>query len=350
MRESSFDLPADPRIRRILIIKWSALGDVVIATALFSDIRNAFPDAVIDLHTHPPHKQLFLHDPRFNELCAIDVRRGQGWRGAQQWLRFVLDKAYDAVFDLQSNDRSRLLMTLWWLTGRSPRWRVGNHRRFPYNVTRAPESGVRHAFDIHRETLAAAGIPTLTDRPALHIGEDHHRRAAALMEAHGLEKDRFAVLIPGSKATGMLKRWGTERYAALAEMLKERGLKNVVMLGGPDDWEECARIAARCSGNWLVNLCGETRVLDIVPICAAARLIVANDTGPAHVASCTEAPMLVICGPTDPRRVKPVGNHVRALQAGIDCINCYRKECSNRHACMELITPRMVLETFTDVF
>jgi heptosyltransferase-2 len=346
MMATSFNLPADPRIRRILIIKWSALGDVVISTAMFNDIRNAFPHAIIDLHTLPPYEQLFTDDPCFNGLCTIDVRRGEGWRGSLRWLRFMLPRAYDAVFDLQSNDRSRLLMTLWWMTGRSPRWRVGTHRRFPYNVAREEKTGPQHVFVVLRETLAVAGVPTLTERPVLRLGEDHHRRCSELMRDNGLENGEFAILIPGSKAGGLLKRWGADRYAELAVLLKERGLKNVVLLGGPDDQEECARIASRCGGGWLVNLCGQTRILDIVPLCAVARLIVANDTGTAHVASCTPTPMVVICGPTDPRRVKPVGNNVRALQADIDCINCYLKGCSH-HSCMKMITPRMVLGTLS---
>lgn len=131
-------------------------------------------------------------------------------------------------------------------------------------------------------------------------------------------------------------------------MLKEHGLKNVVLIGGPDDHEECAKISSRCGGNWLVNLCGQTRILDIVPLSSAAKLIVANDTGTAHVASCTSTPMLVICGPTDARRVKPVGKHVRTLQADIDCINCYRKECSH-HSCMKGVTPDMVFGKFADI-
>ena len=94
-----------------------------------------------------------------------------------------------------------------------------------------------------------------------------------------------------------------------------------------------------------MNLCGRTEVLDIVPLCEGARAIVANDTGTAHVASCTERPMVVICGPTDPRKVKPVGDNVVALQASLPCINCYGKTCDHHHACMESITPEQVFET-----
>ncbi len=169
------------------------------------------------------------------------------------------------------------------------------------------------------------------------------------MAAHGLEAGRFAVLLPGSQAAGWLKRWGAQRYAALARLLRERGVDKVVLLGGPDELEECAAIAGACDVSWLVNLCGQTKMLDLVPLAAAARLIVANDTGTAHVASCTTTPMVVICGPTDPRRVKPVGENVRALQADIDCRNCYGKTCAHDHACMAAITPAMVLAALTKV-
>jgi heptosyltransferase-2 len=79
----------------------------------------------------------------------------------------------------------------------------------------------------------------------------------------------------------------------------------------------------------------------VIPICARARVIVANDTGTAHLASATGRPMVVICGPTDPRRVKPLGDNVDAFQAELPCINCYRKHCAH-HSCMRLITPAMV--------
>jgi lipopolysaccharide heptosyltransferase II len=346
----SIDLTADPAIRRILVLKWSAMGDVVISTAMFQDIRRAFPEAVIDLHTLPPYRQLFEQDPSFSELCTIDVRRRQGgWGGLRRWLQFVRSRHYDAVFDLQSNDRSRLAMVLWWLTGSAPRWRVGNHRRFPYNVARPPSAVLPHAFDMQRATLTAAGIPALTERPVLHPSAEHNRHAAELMAAHDLSAGNFAVLLPGSQAAGWLKRWGAQRYAALARLLRERGVAKVVLLGGPDELEECAAIAGACDGAWLVNLCGQTRMLDLVPLAAAARLIVANDTGTAHVASCTTTPMVVICGPTDPRRVKPVGENVRALQADIDCRNCYGKTCAHDHACMAAITPAMVLAALAKV-
>ena len=336
------NLPSNLHIRRILVMKWSALGDLVISTAMFSDIRRAFPDAVIDLQTLPSFAELFANDQRFNHVHAVDTRKKMGlWR----WLKFVRDKSYDLVFDFQSNDRSQIFMVLWFLSGRAPRWRVGNHMRFPYNVAADAARGCLHAFDLQRETLKAAGVPVVASRPRLYHHSDNQVNADALMASHGLVARKFAVFFPGSQIRGLLKRWGSERYANLAGVLKAGGVEKIVLLGGPDDEQECLEIKNRCSEDWLVNLCGQTKVLDLIPLCDAAQLIVANDTGPAHVASSTPSPtpMVVICGPTDPRRVKPVGDNVVALQANLDCINCYGKECSH-HSCMRMITAEMVVD------
>jgi heptosyltransferase-2 len=200
-----------------------------------------------------------------------------------------------------------------------------------------------HAFDHLRVALHAGGIATPTPHPVLYPGPEHQARAALLMQQHELSADRYALLMPGCKAGGELKRWGARRYIALAINLHNNGLERVVLIGSADDQDVCRRIAAEC-GDWLVNLCGATTILDLVPLCAQARCIVSNDTGTAHVAAAGDRPLVVICGPTDPRRVKPIGDKVTTLQADIFCINCYRKDCAH-HSCMALISPERVFET-----
>ncbi|MBL8251365.1 MAG: glycosyltransferase family 9 protein [Candidatus Competibacter sp.] len=338
------DLPADPAIRRILVIKWSAMGDVMIATALFEDIARAFEGREIHLNTLPAWEKLFAGDTRFQRVFAIDLRdASRPLAAVREWLRLVRRERYDLIIDLQSNDRSRLLVTLLRLSGARIPYRVGINRRWPYNIV--PETNFPRSTPIltrMRAALNAGGIATATGRPVLSIPESHAVRARQLLAAHGAKPGDYAVFLPGCSAGGQLKRWGFERYAALAERLHQEGLDRIVLIGGPDEIEECRRIAERC-GPWLVNLCGQTAILDIPPLCASARCIVANDTGTAHLAAVTPTPMTVICGPTDPVRVKPLGDNVTALQAALPCVNCYRKTCSH-HSCMKMITPAQVLQ------
>jgi len=339
-------LPGRTDIRRILILKWSAMGDVVIATTAMEDVRRAFPEAEIDLNTMPAFAGLFAHDPRFREVFGFPFRgpdRGLG--GVLRWLRKVRAGRYDLLVDLQANDRSRFMVGLLKLLPGRPRYRIGIRGRFPYNVHPDPIPMPWHVFDVTRSALANAGIPRTTDRPVLHVSERNEADARDLMAKCGLHPGRFGVFLPGCQAAGYLKRWGAERYAELARRLVAEGLEKVALIGGPDEADELGRIEA-LAGPAVVNLCGRTRILDIVPVVRAAAFVVANDTGPGHIASATGRPLTVICGPTDPNRVRPVGPAVTALQADHGCINCYcKRPCDHDHECMAHVPPERVLAT-----
>lgn len=321
------------------------MGDIVISTALFEDIRRAFPDAAIDLNILPPWNRLFRNDPRFNEVIAVDLRKSEkGIKGFWHWLQEVKRRNYDLIVDLQSNDRSRWLMIALGLLGGKARYRLGNHKRYPYNLAPEPPQELPiHPFVMQQRALESAGIPALTKRPVLPVDTAAERRVEQLLVEAKLQPEHYAVLLPGCQAAGYLKRWGADNYAGLAQLLRQQGLK-VAIVGGPDEMGECEKIAATGDSEWLLNLCGKTQIVDIVPLARQARLIVGNDTGTAHVASASDRPMLVLCGPTDPRRVKPIGENVEALQlTDLDCINCYCKVSCDHHSCMKLLTPELVL-------
>jgi heptosyltransferase-2 len=338
------NLPADRSIKKILLIKWSAMGDIIISTALFEDVCRAFPHAIIDINILPPWDRLFLDDPRFNEIISVDLRKSEkGITGFSRWLKEVKSRHYDLIVDLQSNDRSRWLMLALQLFGGSVPYRLGNHKRYPYNF--APEPPTEwpiHPFTVQQRALESAGIPALTPRPVLHIDSAAMSRSQVLLDQYNLSPGEYAIFLPGCQAAGYLKRWGADNYAGLAHLLNRSGLK-VAIIGGPDEMDECEEIRAAVDEEWLVNLCGKTQIVDIVPLAQQARLIVGNDTGTAHVASASDRPMLVVCGPTDPRRVKPIGDNVEALQiSGLDCLNCYCKQPCDHHSCMKQLTPQMV--------
>jgi heptosyltransferase-2 len=319
---------------------------VVIATTAMEDVYRAFPHAEIHLNTMPAFTGLFAHDPRFADVFAIDLRGEEGGiAGTWRWLQRVRKARYDLVVDLHANERSRFLVGMLRLLPGTPPFRIGIRGRFAYNIRPGALPDPCHVFDRTRAALQAAGIPTTTTHPVLHVPPEREAAARALMAAEGLQPGRFAVFLPGSQAAGYLKRWGAERYAALGRLLHARGLDKVAVIGGPDEAEECDLLARSAGGGWVVNLCGRTRILDIVPIVREARFVVGNDTGTGHIAAAAGRPITVICGPTDPNRVKPVGERVATLQADLPCINCYCKAPCDHHSCMKEITPEQVAET-----
>ena len=336
-------------IRRILIIKWSALGDAVIASALMEDVARAFPLAEIHLNTMAGCAGIFANDPRFTQVFSIDVRdRTRRWKNAWAWVRRVRSGRYDLLIDFQRSDHSRFLLALLVLMGGAPRHRLGNRGGFPFTRQPAVRDPRSHAFRMMQSVLESAGIPARTRHPVLYPTPESLAKVKAVRQQHGLEDGRYAVLLPGSHVAGRLKRWGSARYAELAGRLHRQGVDRIVVIGGPDEIEDCATIA---TAGEFVNLNGVLSLLEIAPLCAGATAIVGNDTGTAHFSSAAGRPLLVLCGPTDPRRVKPIGEQVVALQASLPCSSCYGKECVNptHHACMSAITPEFLAARFQDL-
>jgi heptosyltransferase-2 len=341
-------------VSRILIVKWSALGDVAIASALMEDIRCAYPQAELHLNTLPSARGLFADDPRFSKLIVVNVRdREHRVRENLEWVRRVRAEHYDAIVDLQNSDHSRILLSALVLSGGRVPHRLGSRGGFPYTNRRARNRHVRSSYSAMRDVLDDAGIPAATRHPALYtstVDDDHARRT---MREHGLATDRFAVLLPGSQRGGWLKRWGAERYAALGVALLQRGLARIAVVGGPDEADECRRIVAAIEA----QAPGGAVHLDMLPllqipvVCRAAHCVVANDTGTAHIAAAADRRLVVICGPTDPRKVKPLGANVVALQADLPCVNCYGKTCARYDTprCMTLVTPDAVIRAIDGV-
>ena len=112
--------------------------------------------------------------------------------------------------------------------------------------------------------------------------------------------------------------------------------------------EQAREQIAQALPDKVINLCGQTSLREVVALCEGARFVVGNDTGAAHLASAASVPLCVVCGPTDPRRVKPLGPAVRTCQADLACVNCYRKHCEH-HACMALLRTEDVERTLREV-
>jgi heptosyltransferase-2 len=181
----------------------------------------------------------------------------------------------------------------------------------------------------------------------LHAGAQHRARVDELLTRYAPGGESYALFMPGCQVAGYLKRWGWRRFAALAMAMAGKGVERIFIVGARDEREECDAIAAACP-EIAVNLCGQTSILDLVPLARGATCVVSNDTGTAHVAAAAARPMVVVCGPTDPRRVKPAGTQVITIQADLWCKSCYRKECSH-HSCMGVLSPQQVMHALYEL-
>lgn len=284
--------------RRVLVIKFSALGDMVLAFPAFARIRAAHPSANITLLTTPPFADLARRAPYFDAV-ETDGRPG----GVIGWLRLIgrLRRAcYARVYDLQTNDRTGLIFHA--LRPFPPTWSgVARGCALPH---RNPDRAAMHSLERHAEQLRDAGIwPDAPTAAMSAPGPD-----VSWMLAPGPRDPsarRKALLVPGAAARRPQKRWPAECYGALAARLIAEGF-DVDIVGGVQErpLAELIRAAAPDAR----DLTGATDVFDIAVLAAEADLAVGNDTGPMHLIAAAGAPCIVLfSGVSDPALSAPRG-------------------------------------------
>lgn len=288
----------DDSPQRILVIKLSALGDVVLSIRSFQGIRAHHPQAWIVLLTTAPFESLARESGLFDEVW-VD-RRPPLWR-PDLWLdlrRQLRAGHFLRVYDLQRSERTAAYFRFF--AEPKPDW-VGTHRRASHRYVK-PEDRVLHIADREAAQLALAGI-VLPDEPDLGF-------LRANIERYKLP-ERYALLVPGGSAHRPEKRWPAKQFAKLALALASRGL-TPYLLGATAERRALVEIEDRCPR--ARNLCGDTDLEELAELARGASLAVGNDTGPMHLIGAVGAPSIVLFSKaSDPRKTAPRGPSVKSI-------------------------------------
>jgi len=322
---------------RVLIIKPSAIGDIVHALPVLPRLRRRWPRAELSWLVTPAFAGLVQGHPLLDEAILFERGRfGHGWYNpAALWDLggFVLQlrrRKFDLVIDLQGLFRSA------WVAAASgaPR-RVGfsNAREFaPLFYTDLVDCSWKddHAVERYLKVAAALGCAESLVEFSFAVDDADRKHIEQLIPA-GTE---FAVLLPGTNwAT---KQWPVERFAELVLPLKERfGLESVAA-GAAGDAGLTSRIPAK------YDLTGKTNLRQIVALMERASLVVGNDTGPMHMAAALGTPLVTPYGPTDPGRTGPYGREESVVRLNLPCMPCYSRTCSHG-SCMKWLDIEAVL-------
>lgn len=286
--------------QRILVIRLGALGDLVLCAPAFQAIREAYPRAIISLLTQPAWVDFTRAMPWFDHIMSDS--RPEAWHvGA--WLdllRRVRGADPQCVFDLQGKRRQDTLYALLGGPWGGVAWSGAAWGcRYPRVWPPEPQW---HFADFIAAQLRVAGIN-------LPLQPDFDWLDAPVDE---LElPDNFVLLIPGCAPTRPEKRW--PHFAALARQLQAAG-HAVVMIGARAEADVLAAIKAEVPE--VHDLGGRTSLLQLGAIARRAVAVVANDTGPAHIAAAVGAPTLsLFTGSVNPLWSRPRGAQTLWLQA-----------------------------------
>jgi lipopolysaccharide heptosyltransferase I len=362
-------VPLESRqFQRILLIKPSALGDVIHTVPVLAKLRQRYPEARIDWMLNPGIADWVGHHPAISNVLLFDRkgigRSGGGWKSLARLVKQLRDGKYDLVIDLHGQLRSAFFTAV---TGAPVR--IGFDRPRKKNQTSArnlPEAAYRHGWTGAREISWIAyshpiAIPTLeahaVDRylwlgqmlglpagaPDFHvpIPQEAANRVAEILRQNAIADRPLLTLGPGT--VWETKHWRPEGFAGVAKHFLAKGW-GVALIGSAGDRKPCAEVARLCPG--VVDLSGQTKVSELAALIQRSSLCVTNDSGPMHLAVAVDRPVLGIFGPTDSLWIGPYGRPEAVVSLNLPCSPCYLRdirECPYGHACMRDLSAAEVI-------
>lgn len=328
------EFPTPPR--RILIIKPSAIGDIVHALPILNLIRRRWPDAHVTWVVTPACAGMVERHPQIDEVILFERNRYSSfWRNPRsalamrRFFRKLRKRSFDLVIDLQGLFRSGWFA---WQSGAPVRIGFANAREFAtlFYTHRVESSWADHAIERYLCVARALGCGEQPLEFKFAV-DDQDRAAAGVL----LPNRPFAVLVPG--ANWETKQWPAERFAAIVEPLRERfGFESVVVGSAAD-----GPLAARIDG--AIDLTGRTNLRQLVAVLERASLVIAGDTGPMHIAAALGRPLVALYGPTDAVLTGPFRRLDTVVQLDISCRPCFSRKCSHQ-SCLRWLDVEPVLK------
>ncbi|HNW61233.1 MAG TPA: glycosyltransferase family 9 protein [bacterium] len=329
--------PDPGSIRRILIIKLRAVGDVVLSTIVIDNLRRAFPAAAIDFLTEEASRQVVSGHPQLDEVVVLErkaiARLGAAARLAahRDFLHRIRAARYDLVFDFFGNPRSALLT--WW-SGAA--WRIGYDyrvRRNAYTVVVPSRAATVHEAEWHLDALSRLGIPVVSHHLSFAMSPEAVDKAARFWREAGLEG--APVLALNFSGGWVAKRWPLARFAELAGRLVPLYRARILVIWGPGELEQAQQLAALAPVP--VTLIPAADLKELAALLQRVDLMISTDSGPMHIAAAVGTPCVGLFGPTNPHLQGPYGpGHQIVTVPGLGCLGCNRTACDHIRCMAEL--------------
>ena len=340
--------------RRILLIKPSALGDVVHALPVAATLGRRYPHGRLDWLVEEEAADIVRGHPAVSEVVVSGRRRWMAaLRGARQIgrtlgeiRRFVAelrDRRYDVVVDLQGLFKSALYVLA---TGAPVRVGFAEGREgSPWVLTHRVAAPPQPVHAVDRYLALAAAVGAAEPVREFHIALTPEARAAAESVLGGSARPRV-VLHPAAR--WRTKLWEAERWRALAASLLAEGV-GVFVTGGRGDEALAAEIGAGLSPAPL-SLAGRLSLKELAAVLGAADLMVTVDSGPMHMAAAMGTPVVALFGATDPLRTGPLGPGT-VLRRPLACSPCLDRRCriADVHRCMRDLGVEEVLRAVREL-
>lgn len=333
------------RVRSVLIIKLSSVGDVVHALPVATALKRSAPLLRITWAVEAWTAPLVAGHPAIDRVVIFPAMvkwpsdRSLWIRDFRAAVRELRRESYNVAIDLQGLARSAVLSRLSRAALRIARagQREGAHL-ISFGVP-LPDARI-HAVEEYLEVAKTLGAKTGPVSFSLPVSRDAARAVARMLAAHDVSP-LARIIVVNPSASGRWKHWPFDRWVNVIDTLADAG--TMVLAGASAQARAHAEIARRANRR-PIDLTGQTTLAELVALLERASLHVAPDTGTVHIAAALETPVVAIYGPTRPWRVGPYGQPAGVVYHGERCGAGCPAYCVRGRACLDAATAGEVIE------
>ncbi|MCQ8212405.1 glycosyltransferase family 9 protein [Cetobacterium somerae] len=324
---------------RVLIIRLSSIGDVILTTPVLKELKKKYPDIIIDFLVMENFKDAISGCPYIDNLILFNKKKHDGLKKMITFGKELKKNNYDYIFDLHAKVRSKII-------GNAVGAKVYTYKkRSLLKTILVKTKAIKYKVDdtIIRNYFGAfkvLGLKYKTEDLTFSFEKKDLDKLSSLC----IEYENVPMIAPGaSKET---KKWTKEGFAELVKLLYNKYGKKPIIIGGNNEYEMCEEIK-KLSGNLAVNLAGKLNLKESGALLSKAKFLITNDSGPFHIARGVKCPTFVIFGPTSPEMFEYDKDNI-LIYLNESCSPCSLhgdKECPQKHFnCMKKLSAQMVME------
>lgn len=330
-------------MQNILVVKLSAIGDVIHALPVSYAIKESFPDAHLTWVVEPPAYDLLTMDSCVDEIITFHKKEFKSVGGFLTnygpLKRQIQRRSYDAVLDLQGLFKSAAIARL----AKAPvKLGMCNMRELSDRISRPVIGPHAQGHIVERYLDVARALGCRVDQVVFPLAvpeRDADLTRRIFSQAGGNMGNPYVVFAIGANWPN--KRWPIQYFAELSDWLYAQRLIPVIVGGGAVDEQRAAEL---CAATEIppINLVGRTNFKQLTFVLQQAKLTIGGDTGPVHLSAGVGTKTIMVMGPTDANRNGPYGQLENAIEVERSCKYCWNRACPKGLDCLADITVQQV--------
>lgn len=327
-------MPIAPKNIIVKMPNW--IGDAVMGMPILEDIKKRYPQAKLSVFCLSHMTPLFDNNPFVDE--AIGYKKPNGWihrKEHRDLIELIRLGDYDLGILLTNSFSSA-----WWFYWAGVKERIGFKTQgrsllLTKGVTYPKDLEKEHLVYTYKRLLEPLGIPPSSTKPRLYLGASDLQFSESMLTLYKVPKGANIIGINPGAAYGSAKCWPPERFKEVTKKLAQDERNYIFYFGDNSSKQMIEGILEEVPGN-VISLAGKTSLRELIAMIGRCSALLTNDSGPMHIASALDVPLVALFGSTNEVKTGPY-NGETVIHKHVECSPCYKRVCPIDFRCMKRI-------------